>query len=457
MKFRSVLWTTLAAAGMLVPTVIPAAASQKSPSSRTADAPTQKVSDDVFAESLRLRQEYGFEADTKKLDSILANRRISAESTNKRAESAESLVNEWGFIGTAAEAAEMKRRDALLSGTKSTVERFAKQANYAGHYLDTQNRGRLVVQFAGKLPAQDTRGELVARAVKSGSSADDVEFRTVEHSSAELTGAMRAVWKSAESAGRNKVQVVSVEEDVTTNRLKIALRPGAEPDGVRGTLRRLDIPADITEGEGADLACSSRNNCASPRRGGVGVKLPGGYCTIGWVVKRGSSYGAVTAGHCDWRRNGGAVKSGSATYGSLTNINALKNGTHADMRYIKISSGAKPWLYQNNSSKGRVVKKESLGSVGDTSCLFGRNSANPRCGKISSTNASHRSDTCSCVVYGQSAASFSAAPGDSGGAVASSSTGSTARGVLSGKFGGKMHYSSIGYASTYGMGKLARG
>ncbi len=455
MRIRSVVLPVLAAAGMLVPVAIPAVAAQAPASADAVDLTLGQVDEDVMAESLRLRREFGFEVADTKLASPLKTKAASAPSADA---GTPPLVNEWGFIGTAAETAEMERRDTLTSTVEPMVQKFAEQDDFAGHFLDTKNGGRLVVQFADALPTEQTRDELTARAVSSGSSTDDVEFRVVQRSSAELTHAMKAVWKWDESTA-DAASVVSVEEDVAANRLNVALRPGTDPAGVRETLEKLGVPANITESEGADdLACTSRNNCDSPRRGGVGITLPsGGGCTIGWVVKKGSSWGAVTAGHCDWGRNSGTVKSGAA-YGSLTSNNALKNGTHADMRFVEISSNAKPWLYQNNSSKARVVNNKALGAVGSSSCLFGRNAANPRCGKITSTNASRRSSTCNCVVYGQSAATFSAAPGDSGGAVASSTTGNTARGILSGTDGaGNMHYSWIGYTSTYSMGNLATG
>ncbi|MFH9824564.1 MULTISPECIES: chymotrypsin family serine protease [Streptomyces] len=450
----------LAAAGMLVPAAIPAVATPTTASPSTIDLALGQVDADVIVESLRLRSELGFEATKSKLASILeANtaRTASADEGTQTLVDEQSLVNEWGFIGTAAEATEMKRRDTLTSAVEPMVQELTEQGGLAGHFLDNKNGGRLVVQFADALPTEKTQNALTAKVVASGSSTDDIEFRVVQHSSAELTNAMNAVWEWTDSAGGDVASVVSVEEDVATNRLKIGLRPGTSPAGVREVLKKSGIPADITESDGGDLACASRNSCATPRRGGVGIELPGGLCTVGWVVKSGTTLGAVTAGHCDWGRNSGAVKSGGAAYGSLTGTNALKNGSHADMRYIKIASNAKPWLYQNNSSKARVVRNAALGSVGATSCLFGRNSATPRCGTLTSTNASHRSSTCNCVVYGQSVATFSAAPGDSGGAVASSTVGSTARGILSGRYGAGMHYSSIGYTSTYSMGNLATG
>ncbi|MFF4268234.1 S1 family peptidase [Streptomyces virginiae] len=444
--------------GMAVPTAAAAAAAAPAVA-RPASAPApnvllQQVEGGVVNDSLRLRRELGFEATESKLAEILRGPEGLTPSVGIREE---GLVNEWGFIGTAAEASEMKRRDALVSAVEPVVREFSQQEKFAGHFLDNRRDGRLVVQFAGALPTPDRQDALMKSALNSGSTVSDVEFRVVEHSTAELTGAMEAVWKWAAKAGGTDIPVISVEEDVTTNGLKVVLRPGSEQAGVRDVLARLDIPAIITEGDGADEACTSRNACDSPRRGGVGISKSNSLCSIGWVVNRSGVRGALTAGHCWWGTNSGSVASGSATYGSLTGTNALTNGTHADMRFISIPSGGQPWLYQNAANKARVVTGSSLGSVGSTACLFGRNSENARCGTISSTNASHTSSTCGCVVYGQSAASYSSAGGDSGGAVASSSTGNVARGVHSGSFGGAKHYSWIGYTSTYNMGTLATG
>ena len=290
--------------------------------------------------------------------------------------------------------------------------------------------------------------------VATGSSADAVEFRTVARSSAELTDAMTETWSRAGATG----PVSAISEDVTTNGLLVSLRPGADPAPVDRALRERGITARFEHAAAVDEVCTSRNVCDSPRRGGVGISMPsGGLCSVGWVVTRSGVRGAVTAGHCDWGRTSGSVRSGSGTYGSINSINALSNGSHADMRFIVIPSGANPWLYQNAANKGRVVTGSALGATGQAACLFGRNSENPRCGTMSSTNASHTSNTCGCVVYGQSAANYASAGGDSGGAVASNSTGNVARGVHNAAIGSTKHYSWIGYTSTYNMGSLTTG
>ncbi|MFD9718556.1 hypothetical protein [Streptomyces sp. NPDC059076] len=446
MKLRSLVVPFLAAAGMLVPLAVPAAAqtATASPTIRNAASPADRA---VLSESLRLRGELGFGTHTGPVRSLVEQRSGTADGLRP-------LVNAWGFIGTADEAAEMKRRDALVAAVAPTVRAYAQRNDFAGHFLDNPNGGRLVVQFAGALPSQQTRDQLLDRAGAAGSARSAVEFRVVKHSSAQLTRAMKALWGSVRTA-RGASPVVAIAEDVIANRLKVTVSPGTTIRPLRATLAGLGVPAQFSEGEGVEEACTSRNVCDSPRRGGVGVSFAGVLCSIGWVVNRAGVRGAVTAGHCGWGTNSGTVSSGAGAYGSLTNINALAAGTHADMRYISIPSGGQPWLYESAAVKARVVTGSALGTIGASACLFGRNSESARCGTISSLNASHTSSTCGCVVYGQSAASYASASGDSGGAIASGTTGSTARGVHSGSFGGAKHYSWIGYTSTYNMGSLA--
>ncbi len=185
------------------------------------------------------------------------------------------------------------------------------------------------------------------------------------------------------------------------NGLVVSLKRGANATPITNLLQARGINARIEYADAVDEACTSRNVCDSPRRGGVGITMPtGSACSVGWIVTRNGARGAVTAGHCAWDRKSGSVNSG-AFYGSINSINALSAGTHADMRFIDIPGGAQPWLYQHSTTKARTVTGSSLGAVGATACLFfGRNSEFPRCGTISSTNASHFSNTCSCAVYG---------------------------------------------------------
>lgn len=408
-----------------------------------ADTPSTK--NDTLSESIRIRAEHGLPV----TDQALAERGLSSRSTEAELEGA---INQWGFIGTVAEDREIARRDALVRQVEKEVPNLSSIPGYAGHFLDNLNGGTFIVQFQrGKFP-DNLSQTLTHAAQRSGSRPSDIQVREVERSSAQLTDEMRTIWRQAEAKGLMS-EITNVGEDPRTNGLAVTVAKVEAIEKLQ-PLTGKGIPVAISVADGTDLACSSRNSCDSPRRGGVGITRSGSACTVGWVMYRGGAPGAVTAGHCWFGTNSGAVLSGSSTYGSLTSTNALTNGTHADMRWISIPNGAMPWIYASDSAKQNVVKNQSLGSVGASACLLGRNNPSPRCGTITSTNSSHVSSTTGYVVYGQSRASFAAAGGDSGGAVASSSTGITARGIVSNGGGGGVNYSWIGHSSTYNMGAL---
>ena len=449
---RSRAITALTAALLMTVTAIalPAAAAPESPEKTAADA---TASAEVISESQRIRGELGFDDSLKAVSKVLDSKGLALATPEAELLAA---VNQWGFIGTEAEDREVQRRDSLVMQVERDLPELSAAKGFAGHFLDNENGGTFVIQFQrGTTPTSFT-STLSASARSVGGAAADIEIREVAFSSAQLTDAMRTVWEKAQ-AGKLSAQISSIGEDPKTNGLTIAVTDAAALKRVSVLAEGIGVPTSFTIAQGADLSCGSRISCDSPRRGGVGITRSGGSCTTGWIVVRSGVRGAITAGHCWYGTNSGNVlSSSSAVYGSLTSTNALTNATHADMRWIAIPSGAQPWIYANNSAKQNVVKGSSLGTVGATACQFGRNSATPRCGTMTSTNTSHTSDA-GFVVYGQSRATFPGLPGDSGGSVATSATGVTARGTVSNGGSSGVNYSWIGYTSQYNLGTLLLG
>lgn len=408
---------------------------------------------DPIKESMRLRGEHGLDATETAVKAAL---RVRGLSVDARSTELQTAVNQWGFIGTPAEDREISRRESLVTRVEKDVPNLRSLPGFAGHFLDNKNGGKFIIQFEqGTAPASLAQ-KLSTVAALSGSTASDIQIREVKRSSADISTAIRAAWDSLGSQGATK-DVSSIAENTKTNGLTIGLRSTTAKSRVGSLASKLGLPVAFTLEQGEDLACTSRTSCDSPRRGGVGITRSGSACSVGFVVVRSGVRGAVTAGHCWFGTNSGSVLSGTPTYGSLTSTNALTNGTHADMRWIAIPSGAQPWIYSTNSAMQNVVRGQALGTVGSSVCQFGRNSASPRCGTITSTNSSHVSSVTGYTVYGQSKGTFAAAGGDSGGAVSSSTAGTTARGTVSNGASGNVNYSSIGYTSTYNLGTLLTG
>ncbi|MEW2014361.1 MULTISPECIES: hypothetical protein [Microbacterium] len=450
---RPITGAALAAIGLAATAFMAPPASASEGTSPAATGPSSPDATEILDQSERIRAELGFPASTDAIARILATEGLTIRSS---AAALAPEVNEYGFIGTAAETAEISRRNALVESFESEAPEVLEAPGFAGYYLDNINGGTLVVQFQPGQAPTDLATELRELAISSGSSEEDIAIREVEHSSADLDAAMHAAWDEAQKAGYAP-NIASIAEDPLTNSLDITLTDASVGELVQRTLEASGVDASYeVDQEVGDLDCSSRTDCDAPRRGGVGIDRSNAGCTTGWVMVRNGVRGAITAGHC-WYGATGTVTSGGETYGSLTSTNALAPGTHADMRWISIPSNAQPWIYANNSAKSNVVKGQSLGAVGSTACQFGRNSATPRCGTISSTNVSHYSATVGGTVYGQSRSTMSGQGGDSGGAVASSTAGTTARGTVS--YGGAswVNYSWIGYAGQYNLGTLVTG
>lgn len=404
-----------------------------------------------LTQSERLRAELGFAPLTDAATGLLSTSASGSEESP-------TTLDKWGFVGTAAEGREMDRREQVAKAAQDIRPTLEGEKGYAGLYIDNANGGQLVAAFADTLPASTrAKVEQAATLAKAtvGSTAEPVEFRIVEHSSAELAGAITAAW--AWSDGRADKPIGALSENVINNTVDVNLNNGAAKSDVEALFRALGIEANVSTVAGQDAVCTSRTACDSPRRAGVEIGTSAGVCSSGWIVLRNGVRGGLTAGHCWYGSNSGAVTSGGLTFGSKTTVNALTDGTHADMRYLSIPSNAQPWIYQNNTTTARVVSGTMFPTVGQVLCSFVRSSANPKCGTVSSTNAGHTSTTTGARVYGQIRASTSVVPGDSGGATASNGTGNVAVGTVSYGSTSFGHHSSVSYLATYGLGSVLRG
>ncbi|WP_169701968.1 hypothetical protein [Janibacter terrae] len=441
-------------AGLLAISAVPASGSSAAEDlgAKAVFTSVANPTDDVVAESMRIRGELGLDGTRSAVERALASEGVSRTASDTVLA---DEVNQYGFIGTAAEEAEITQREKLVQAVENGIPTLTSEEGFAGHYLDVKNGGSFVIQFKNGMVPDTLRARLDQVAEAAGSSKDSIEVREVANSSAELTSAMKSWWSSSSSK-----LVKSIGEDPARNGLVIdvettddANRLAAERNSAtaRSSLSAIDTRFRVTRSMG-DLACTARNGCNDPQRGGVGITRWDSACSTGWVMYRPGGRGVLTAGHCWHAENGGVVKS-TWSLGNLNSLNALKDGTHADIRWI-VASDARPWVYGDSSHKARVVQQKSAGTVGGPACVFGRNDDSPRCGTISSTNAQHQSSTTGDRVYGQYTATFSATGGDSGGAVAGSTLGATARGTVSAGGPGAVNYSWIGYADTYDMGNL---
>ena len=170
-------------------------------------------------------------------------------------------------------------------------------------------------------------------------------------------------------------------------------------------------------------------------------------CSIGFSVRKGTTNGFVSAGHCGRAGN------------STTGYNRVAQGTFQgssfpgnDYSWISVNSNWTLRGWVNNYSGGNVaVKGSTAATVGSSICRSG-STTGWRCGTVQQLNASVRYSQ--GTVSGLTRTNVCAEPGDSGGSFIS---GSQAQGMTSGgsgncSSGGTTYFQPVNEAlSAYGL------
>ncbi|MFF8846574.1 S1 family peptidase [Streptomyces sp. NPDC015127] len=162
--------------------------------------------------------------------------------------------------------------------------------------------------------------------------------------------------------------------------------------------------------------------------GGQAIYAGGGRCSLGFNVRSGSTYYALTAGHCTnigstWYTNSSnttllGTRTGSSFPGNDYGIIRHANASAADGR-VYLYNGS----YRDITSAGNAYVGQSVQRSGSTTGLRG--------GTVTGLNATVNYGN-GDIVYGLIQTNVCAEPGDSGGALFS---GSTALGLTSGGSG----------------------
>jgi streptogrisin C len=302
--------------------------------------------------------------------------------TREQAES--RLLNEARFTGV-----EAKVRDQLGGG-------------YAGSWLSGPTSGTLNVATTDSAAASSITG--------SGIQA------TVVHNTLASLDAAKAVLDSSAAQAPTSAPVWYV--DVRTNSVVVQSSQPAEAEafiaasGVDKALVRVEQsseqPQTFYDVRGGDAYYI--NNSAR--------------CSVGFSVRRGSTNGFVTAGHC-------------ATVGSsLTGYNRVAMGTfqgHSfpgnDYAWAAVNSNWTPRPWVRGSSGNVTVSGSSVAGVGASICRSG-STTGWHCGTVQQRNTSVRYSQ--GTVNEVTRTNVCAEPGDSGGSFIS---GSQAQGVTSGGSG----------------------
>ena len=331
-------------------------------------------------------------------------------------------------LGLTPQQAEVRSQQENVAWSKDKTLRIALGSDYAGSRFDAAS-GKLVVDVAD--------ASRVAEIKASGALA-----RVVKHSEADLSAASA---KLAQGSASMPKSVTGWRVDAASNAVVVS---------VYGN----DAAATSwAKGLGADVRfehVTARPQTYWNLIGGQAIRTSSGSrCSLGFNARSGSARYVITAGHCTnlggtWSGSGGTIGgvSGSSfptnDYGRITVSSSSAVQTGLVDRY-------------NSGSDVRVTGSSAVGT-GAAVCRSG-STTGWHCGTVSSTNAT----VCyqQGCVYQTFRTNVCAEPGDSGGSLVSSPSGSTvqAQGMTSGgsgncSSGGTTYYQKVNEAlSAYGL------
>jgi len=329
-------------------------------------------------------------------------------------------------LGLTPQQAESRAQQEKVAWSVEKTVRIALGSDFAGSRFDAKS-GKLVVDVADASRVAEVR-------------ANGAEARVVENSEAELNATASKL--SQKSAPKS---VTGWRVDAATNAVVVSVYG----NDAAATTWAKSLGADVRFEH-----VSVRPQTYWDLIGGQAIRTSSGSrCSLGFNARSGSARYVITAGHCTelggtWSGSGGTIGGVSGTsfptndYGRIT---------------VSSSSAVQTGLVDRYSS-GSDVRVTGSSAVGNGAAVCRSGSTTGwHCGTVSSTNAT--------VCYQQGCVSQTfrtnvcAEPGDSGGSLVSSPSGSTvqAQGLTSGgsgncSSGGTTYYQKINEAlSAYGL------
>jgi hypothetical protein len=408
-----------------------------------------------LADDQRFRRDVGLPSSTSAIKEIYERDLIDRKASQR-----------WGAPVTRDEALRLNEW-AELSNYVYLVKQYAAERapnSFGGVYIDEQASGGMMnVSFTSEAAAH------LQRLKNRFPYPDKLRLFSVSYPEAEmrqLQDDVSAAKPDLESRGIVVLELVSETDD---NLLAIGVE-NADSETVDYLNGRFGADRILVyETEAAQS--TSRINSSAPLKAGVEVRntpYPESYssCTAGFGANRveaaegGLTYTnfyQLTAGHCTkafqyWHHY-------TRYIGSRHNAGSYYHGTKFDGGLIDIPAGensARIYATYNSTHGVNSVESNTNDSQGQAICLSAV-VANNECGTVQSTRAEATvtENGTSLTLINQRVASFSAAPGDSGGPIwRDGASDNKAVGVASGRFTGgtylgQAYYSHIGFLRDY--------
>ncbi|MCL7453319.1 MAG: S1 family peptidase, partial [Anaerolineae bacterium] len=246
-------------------------------------------------------------------------------------------TDRFGIPLTETEAEEVQARFAFAAAAHEAVLPFVESLpTFAGAFFDHQAGGELVIL----LTAADDLAQAEILSLAPAGRRTKVEL--VEYTQAQLREALpraRAAWTAIGGP-----EAYAVVVDTPANAIRIDVDPVNLEEAEKlaaGVGAAIDLPVFVAVGERPqESACTDRENCTSPMRGGIVIyhtKSPGviGQCTMGFHIQVGSDEQFVTAGHCGYSGSNNWYHTGYGYVGNERNTQYYNNGR--DIMTVQIS------------------------------------------------------------------------------------------------------------------------
>lgn len=371
------------------------------------------------------------------------------------------------------EEAEMQRRIGLERAAQAGVDFGMEQPEWAGWYIDQQDRGAPVFMFTGDSDSKEIQLASLLSA--------DTRFRVVDAQRTwiELLETQKRIDNARERLAAEGIHVTMTGIAVGTNKVDVGV-DGLTEAAVKALSSEFGDGLSFRDEPLAEAdACSGASGTTDcrPMKGGLRIYIgadPTRQCSSGFIVRRSSNGGqlsVLTAGHCiagpypvntPWYHNGSQF--------GLSKFHTWANNSGADVGIIEIdanstdrpTSANRLWIFNGTTGGQYTVTYQTpdvYQTAGVQACAYGSLSNDSECGTVGpNVNVSHTSPAWGVTntITGTYEYSINLIPGDSGGPIYQVLSG-TARAAL----GTHVHSTSggigdpgYGWYSTIARGQL---
>jgi len=250
-------------------------------------------------------------------------------------------------------------------GLPSTEELDRQVPGFGGFFLDATGEPTIyLARGASRAPAERALGAYLAA---RGLSAAALHVREARYGWQQLQR-----WQDAATNGAFSVNgTVYVDNDETTNRVRVGVENIGSTGQVRAAVARLGVPDDaviVDQVEPIVQVASLQNMLDRPVRAGVQINFPGFLCSVGFNATSGGQKSFVTASHCTTKQGG---VENTPYYQPLQSVDGTVIAREvADPAYTKLAGcpGGKTCRYSDASRAAYVNgANQALGLIAKTS------------------------------------------------------------------------------------------